>query len=71
MISIPATPKNNKYRFDNSIFSYLLVIREILKESFDWMNFVTELNALFEEYKDNIELTRIGFPDNWHELISI
>lgn len=42
---------------------------ELLKNTSDWVNFIIELAALIEEYKDNIELYRLGFPDNWHDLL--
>ena len=69
MISIPVTPKNYKFKFNKTIFSYLLIAKELLKNTSDWRNFIIELAALIEEYKDNIELYRLGFPDNWHDLL--
>ena len=59
MISIPVTPKDCKTKFNKTIFSYLLVVKELLKNTSDWVNFVTELAALIEEYKDDIELFRL------------
>jgi len=69
MISIPVTPKNYKSKFIKTIFSYLLVAKELLKNTSDWVNFVIELAALIEEYKDDIELYRLGFPSNWYDLM--
>lgn len=69
MISMPVTPKNYKSKFNKTIFSYLLVVKEILKNTNDWVNFVIELAALIEEYKDDIELYRLGFPSNWYDLM--
>ena len=69
MISIPVTPKNYKSKLNKTIFSYLLVVKELLKNTSDWVNFVTELAALIEEYKDDIELYRLGFPSNWYDLM--
>ena len=69
MISIPVTPKNYKTKFNKTIFSYLLVVKELLKNTSDWVNFVIELAALIEEYKDDIELYRLGFPSNWYDLM--
>ena len=69
MISIPVTPKNYKTKFNKTIFSYLLVVKELLKNTSDWVNFVTELAALIEEYKDDIELYRLGFSENWYNLL--
>lgn len=69
MIATPATPKKYALKFKNTLFSYLLVIKELLKGTKDWNNFTTELEALIDEYKDDIELYRIGFPDNWHTTL--
>ncbi len=71
MISIPVTPKNYKSKFNKTIFSYLLVVKELLRNTSDWLNFVIELDTLIEEYKDDIELYRLGFPDNWHDLLLV
>lgn len=69
MIAIPATPKKYDFKFKNTIFSYLLVLKELLNNSSDWNNFIIELEALIEEYKENIELCRLGFSNNWHNLL--
>lgn len=69
MIATPATPKKLNFTFKNTLFSYLLVIKEILNETSDWSNFNIELEALIEEYKDDIELFRPGFQKNWHDLL--
>ena len=58
-----------KTKFNKTIFSYLLVVKELLKNTSDWGNFVTKLAALIEEYKDDIELYRLGFPENWQNLL--
>ncbi len=69
MIATPATHKKFNFTFKNTLFSYLLVIKEILGGTSDWSNFIIELEALIEEYKEDIELFRLGFPKNWHVLL--
>ena len=69
MIATPATPKKYNFTFKNTFFSYLLVIKELLRGTSDWSNFVIELEALIEEYKEDIELYRLGFPINWYDLM--
>ncbi len=70
MISIPQTLKNSKITLDKSIFSYILVIKELLKESSDWKNFIIELYALIEEYQEYIEIERMGFSSDWKKYIN-
>ncbi|MBQ8292859.1 MAG: Abi family protein [Bacilli bacterium] len=69
MISIPKTPKNYSFKFTKTLFSYLLVMKELLCWKTDWKNFVIELEALIEEYSEDIDLNRMGFPTNWRELL--
>jgi len=71
MIATPVTPKKYDFKFNKTLFSYLLVIKELLIGTNDWNKFVIELEALIEEYKDDIELERLGFLDNWHNLLML
>lgn len=71
MIATPVTPKKYDFKFNKTLFSYLLVIKELLIRTNDWNKFVIELEALIEEYKDDIELERLGFLDNWHNLLML
>lgn len=69
MVSTPATPKKFDFKFGKSLFSYLLVIKELLNHTKDWQNFVIDLEALIENYKEDIELSRLGFLNNWRDLL--
>lgn len=53
----------------NTIFSALLVISKIIGEKDLLNSFITDLSALVEEYDDVIELNRMGFPENWMEIL--
>lgn len=70
MISTPQTPNKYDWCFDNSLFSYILVIRELLIGTNDWKEFVIQMEALIEEYKCDIELCRLGFKENWQDLLN-
>ncbi|MBQ8206560.1 MAG: Abi family protein [Bacilli bacterium] len=65
MISIPATPNNKPITFDKTIFCYILVIKEIIGETDSWQDFYSSLTNLLNEFKEDIELNRMGFPHNW------
>ena len=61
--------EHQKYR-TNKIFPTILAIKRILKNlPVQWINFYTELVAIFDEYQDVIYLSYIGFPFNWKEVL--
>lgn len=70
MIAIPLTPKKYSLKFKNTVFGYLQVLKELLVGTNDWNNFLIELEALIDEYQNDIELYRIGFPYNWKSLLN-
>lgn len=53
------------------IYQYLFILKILTPIFGRWNNFVTELEALVDEYSDWIDLKHIGFPKNWKsELLS-
>lgn len=69
------TPKiHNKYSKDNidinGLFTTILAIKEITMSNCEWNLFKIQLKELFDEYLDVINLSVIGFPENWFEIIS-
>lgn len=59
--------KENRVPNDR-IFAVIFVMKKLLPTN-DWRHFVTRLEALIEQYEDNIELDRIGFPTNWRSIL--
>ncbi|MCM3342020.1 Abi family protein [Paenibacillus sp. MER TA 81-3] len=51
------------------IFAHLYVLKELIPDRNKWTDFVTRLEALLTEYKDVIELERIGFPEDWESIL--
>lgn len=70
MISIPVTPKKFHFKLDNTLFSYLLIIRELLNDKNEWNLFMIQLESLIEEYQFDIELNRLGFPKFWRHILN-
>ena len=53
------------------IYQYLFILKILTPVPERWNNFVTELEALIDNYSQQINLNHIGFPDNWKsELLS-
>lgn len=69
--SKPATPKGINYRLKHKVFDYILVLKFLYYDSIRWKNdFVIQLNSLIEEYQSSINLSLIGFPQNWEKLLT-
>lgn len=65
MISVPRTPKNYPIMLDKSIFSYLLVLKELTVNTTDWIDFRNKLKSLINNFETSIDISRMGFPANW------
>lgn len=69
--AIPLTPKNSAYQMDRKLFSQIIMLKYLYPDKNEWKNhFITELEALIEEYTLDISLNNMGFPDHWHELLN-
>ncbi|UOF90091.1 Abi family protein [Fodinisporobacter ferrooxydans] len=53
----------------NKIFAHLYILKEMIPDRSRWRDFITRLEALFSEYKDVLELGRIGFPEDWEAIL--
>lgn len=68
--TVPKTPKNLGYKLGDKIFDYIMVLKLLYPDPFEWRNvYLTNLRALIEEYQGVIDMNRIGFPENWEFLL--
>ena len=69
-ISIPGFPKDIK-KSENSrlLFNQILVLKYLCPQNSYWNTFKIRLSALISEYSDAIELTHIGFPEDWDSIL--
>lgn len=52
------------------LWGAVLLLRSIYPSADRWnFEFIPAINALFEEYKDNINLYHIAFPDDWKDKL--
>lgn len=65
--------ENVKYRSNkiNKIFPALITIKRMLKDDERWMAFETQLEALMDDYKDVVNLSFMGFPEDWKNILSV
>lgn len=58
--------------FRGKIFDQIVIMSFMYSRPNDWNNYVLkEMQILLQEYKDVINLTGLGFSDNWCELLTI
>lgn len=55
---------------NDTVFAYALVILKRLPDKQTKTHFITSLCAVIEEYSDDIDLSLIGFPENYLELLN-
>lgn len=56
---------------NDSLFAYILVLMKRLLIDDDRKKLRDQLNRLIKKYKENIELEKIGFPENYREELYI
>lgn len=54
----------------NKIFPVLLAIKRMLRNNDLWKSTYTQIEAVIEEYQNDINLSFMGFPRNWKEVLS-
>lgn len=62
-----------QYRNDklNKIFPVVIVVKRMLQDNTDlWNSFYNGLYTLIESYSEEVNLSFIGFPDNWKDVLS-
>lgn len=60
-----------KYKMSiNKLFPVLLAIKVMMKGNAIYSEFLKELTAIMSEYSDVVNLSFIGFPANWFEVLS-
>ena len=61
-----------KYRSNkrNKVFPALISIKRMLNSDERWGSFEIQLEALIDEYSDVVQLSFMGFPKEWKEVLS-
>ncbi len=68
--SMPAMPKDETFTTDRKLFTQILVLKYLYPTPDKWnLKFVAPLEAMLEQYNDDITLKHIGFPNNWSEIL--
>lgn len=54
---------------NNSLFAYTMVLLKRLPEAENKKNLVDGIKRIIEEYRDDIDVSLIGFPQNYEEIL--
>ena len=71
--SILSMPKKAKEynKQTGKIFDYVIVMKYLFLDNEDWNTYVLpRLEYIFDDFKDNIDLKCIGFPDDWKNILT-
>lgn len=71
--SILSMPKKAKEynKQTGKIFDYVIVMKYLFLDNEDWNTYVlARLEYIFDDFKDNIDLKCIGFPDDWKNILT-
>lgn len=74
--SIPKQPKGleNAMLINTSkyikLYQFLFVLKFLYPQPKNWMNFLEQLQTLIDQYNSYINLSHIGFPCDWKELLN-
>lgn len=53
---------------NNRIYGVLLCMKYLLKQDSHWNQFVDNIELLFDKY-ESVQISTMGFPENWKELL--
>ncbi|WP_338939761.1 Abi family protein [Fusobacterium pseudoperiodonticum] len=71
--SILSMPKKAKEynKQTGKIFDYVIVMKYLFLDNEDWNTYVLpRLEYIFDDFKDNIDLKCIGFPNDWKNILT-
>lgn len=67
------TPKLEKYHsiriMNNRLFANFVLLKYLLDDNEVWQSAIVNLDKIFVKYQDSIELSSIGFSENWKSIL--
>ena len=68
--SVPKQPPDMDRTMSNTLFDYIIVLKKLYPRSDVWNTaFAAKLTLLIAEYSEVIDLSYIGFPENWEDIL--
>lgn len=60
---------NDNYMVTNRIFDVVHIMKFLILDKKEWNHIITNIQALFEQYKEDINISLLGFPENWEDIL--
>ena len=54
---------------NRSLFAYIVVLQKRLPDMQDRKRLLDDINSIIQKYKQDIELSMIGFPENYYLIL--
>lgn len=68
--ALPKIPKGDKFKSERRLFSQIYMLKLMYGDKKKWNDeFLKNLEKIIEQYKGDILLKNIGFPQNWREIL--
>lgn len=69
--SLPRMPRSSPFPGSGKVFDVIYIMSFMYPAPAKWVSgTVLPLQALLAQYENHVDISRIGFPDNWYELLS-
>lgn len=66
----PKLEKNHSIRITNNrLFADFILLKYLLNNSEVWQNAIINVDKVLVKYQDSIELSSIGFPEDWKIIL--
>ena len=70
--AVPATPDGFPIKLGRRLFDNIAMLKFLYPDRDRWNNeILTAISAIIDEYRGDIMIDHIGFPENWELLLSI
>jgi abortive infection bacteriophage resistance protein len=68
-ITIPRPDTRMRHPADRSLFSQIYMLKFLHPDQDRWQERVAHLDNIFAQYADSIDLSHMGFPTNWRDML--
>ena len=67
--TIPRPDTRMRHPVDRSLFSQIYMLKFLHPDQDRWQERVAHLGNIFAQYADSIDLSHMGFPTNWRDML--
>lgn len=68
--AVPLFTRDKQHSIDpSSLFAVFLILKRLILKEEQWCRVLLELESLFLEFSDSVDISRIGFPHNWKDIL--